>query len=290
MLSVILFFATLPGALFAQQFDSYSVKPIRSMKIPAEISEGSGLAAWNGKLWTHNDSGEPILFAIDTSGALSNHIKLPGIKITDWEDISQDAKYLYIGNIGNNSQQRDTLQILRILKSSLSASKPVIDSIRFQWPETRETKHSRKKKINYDCEAMEVIGDSIYLFTKEWKHGTRTKVFSLPAKRGFFTLRFKQALNTSILVTGASYHRNTKKLVVLGHNFLMRPFLLVFPDATDDDFFSGRALKIKVKIPFKQAEGVATFDGKTYYLINERFKFLFFKSRQQLHCVDISKR
>ena len=38
---------------------------------------------------------------------------MSNIKNTDWEEISQDKDFIYIGDIGNNSGNRDDLKIYR---------------------------------------------------------------------------------------------------------------------------------------------------------------------------------
>lgn len=87
-----------------------------------EIDEASGLAASRaspGVLWTHNDSGDSArLFALDTTGRLLGTFMVAGAQARDWEDIALgrcgERDCLYIGDIGNNSKNRDDLGIYRI--------------------------------------------------------------------------------------------------------------------------------------------------------------------------------
>src|SRR5690554_8098448 len=84
------------------------------------ISETSSLIMWNKQLWTHNDSnGDAILYAIDSvNGAITNTLSIPGEINVDWEDLSQDDDYIYIGDFGNNiSGNREDLKILKISRS-----------------------------------------------------------------------------------------------------------------------------------------------------------------------------
>jgi len=249
------------------------LKSLHTFRLDAKIPEGSGLVAWNGQLWTHNDSDSNSLFALDTAtGKIVQEYELPHVKNRDWEDLSQDSDYFYLGAFGNNTEERDTLRILRIEKISLLKQQPKIDAIKFGWPETFTD--GKRSKINFNCEAMAVVDDSIYLFTKEQKEGRRTRVFSLPVKPGTYTAHYKSTLNTRILVTGASYDAGSKKLVLCGYNLLLRPFLLVFPEVKGTDFFAGKVTQFRLRLPFHQIEGVSTFDGKRYYLINEKWKFM----------------
>src|SRR5262245_58181650 len=66
--------------------------------LPASIRETSGLVFWNGMLWTHNDDGDTALYAIDTTdGHILRRVPIKGVVNNDWEDITQDDDYIYIG-------------------------------------------------------------------------------------------------------------------------------------------------------------------------------------------------
>ena len=51
------------------------------------------------------------------------------VENSDWEEISQDDGYIYLGDFGNNTGDRTDLHILRVEKSSLKSGKPSIDTI-----------------------------------------------------------------------------------------------------------------------------------------------------------------
>ena len=56
------------------------------------------------------------------------------------------------------------------------------------------------------------------------------------------------------------------------------------------DFFGGNKHKIKLKLGFRQIEGISTTDGFHYFLTNEKLnKKPFFKCPQQLHCIELSR-
>ena len=262
-----------------------TVGATRSFMLEPTISEGSGLIGVNGTLLTHNDSGSSSLFVIDSaSGKRIGEYALP-ISNYDWEDMSQDKSFIYLGAFGNNYGKRDTLQIYRIDKSSLATNKISIDSISFTWPAIRR---KGRKKFNFDCEAMAIVNDSIFLFTKEWKGGRKSRVFAIPNKPGHHRAEYRFTLNTNLLITGASYNESRKQLVLCGYSVLLKPYLLVFPFVAGTDFFRKGGTKIKIKRKYRQAEGVTTFDGITYYVVNERFKFWIFKSRPYISVYKIT--
>lgn len=256
----------------------------KSIQIDGRVNEGSGLAAWNGKLWTHNDSGEASLFALDTLDGAVTEYRLPNVRNNDWEELSQDQEDFYLGDFGNNLGERDNLEILRINKAALLDGKPIVGHIHFSWPET--ITNGRRQKVNFDCEAMAVIGDSVFLFTKEWKKGRRTRVFSLPAQPGHYIAKYRFTLNTRLLVTGASFNAKYNELVLCGYNLLLRPFLLVFNDIDRGSFFIGNGTRYKIRKCFRQVEGVSSFDGENYFLVNEDFRMWFLHTSPQLHEVN----
>jgi len=78
------------------------------------------LTYWNNLLFTHNDNDDSKIYAIDTTnGSITNSYNLNGTANIDWEEISQDENYLYVGDFGNNSSgNRTNLKILRIEKAA----------------------------------------------------------------------------------------------------------------------------------------------------------------------------
>ena len=76
----------------------------------------SGLILLNGKIITHNDSGIlPNLYEIDSlTGLISRTIHVSNAQNVDWEDITADDNYIYIGDFGNNNGTRTDLKIYRI--------------------------------------------------------------------------------------------------------------------------------------------------------------------------------
>jgi len=65
---------------------------IEKYDLPATISETSGLLFFNGKLITHNDSGDAAnLYELDTiTGNITRTININNATNVDWEDVTQD--------------------------------------------------------------------------------------------------------------------------------------------------------------------------------------------------------
>ena len=94
--------------------------PLRYL-LPSELDETSGLAFFNGKLWTINDSGGlPALYAFDTiSGEIVQRITVSNAQNIDWESLAMDADHIYIGDFGNNAGTRDDLVIYKVSLSDI---------------------------------------------------------------------------------------------------------------------------------------------------------------------------
>jgi hypothetical protein len=113
-------------------FQTYgSPAKLATIKNPA-ISESSGLVASRtlpGAYWTHNDSGDgPFIYAFNTRGDSLAVFRVAGANARDWEDISigpgpQPNKwYLYIGDIGDNSEARPDIVVYRIPEPDLKTA------------------------------------------------------------------------------------------------------------------------------------------------------------------------
>lgn len=87
-----------------------------------DLPEASGLAVsrvhGDGVLWTHNDSGQPIVFALGLNGAVRGRITVTGAQVDDWEDIAAgpcpQGNCLYIADIGDNKGARPHITIYRV--------------------------------------------------------------------------------------------------------------------------------------------------------------------------------
>jgi len=267
-------------------FKSYALKPTAEVQLGSDIQEGSGLITWNGQLWTHNDSDVSKIFALDPhTGGIVKGFDLP-IKNIDWEEMSQDRNFLYLGNIGNNSGERSLLQIYRIKKEALLRDKVELDSITFEWPEVKDL--GKTRKVNFDCEAMVVMHDSIFLFTKEWKPRPCSRIFKIAAVPGHHTAEYVATIKTRLLVTGANYSEEQKRIVLCGYSWLLKPRLLILtvPDSENLKQIK-KGSRVRIKKDFKQIEGIAQFKGNDYFFVSESSKFLLSETGPKLYRVTI---
>lgn len=271
-------------------YKSKAIKPLTSVVLDNQIHETSGLIKWDNLLWTHNDDTDVHLYALDIlTGKIIKKIELINVQNTDWEELAQDSSYLYIGDFGNNYKgNRKDLHILRIEKASLLLNKQEIDTISFRYSDQFDFELKESNRTNFDCEAMVVTRDSLYLFTKQWK-SKKTSIYSLSKTPGNYVAQYKTSYPINGLITGSTYFEEKKIVVFCGYSKKLKPFIYILYDYKDNDFFSGNKRKIKLKLPFHQIEGIATCDGLYYYLTNENFtKKPIVSNLQKMHKLDLS--
>lgn len=266
------------------------VRPIFSKVLEGKIKETSGLIFWDNRFWTINDDSDTFLHSLDSlSGKIIHSYNLKNTVNRDWEEISQDSTFLYVGNMGNNINRNSRdLHILRIEKQSLLLEKPVIDTIYFSYEDQSDFRQMKSNKTDYDGEAFVVSKDSIFIFTKQWK-SKKTSLYAIPKVPGKYTANLKTTFDVNGLITGATYLEHQKIVVLCGYSKLQMPFVFLLYDFKGNDFFSGNKQKIKLKLPFRQIEGIAHKDKLYFYLTNEEFEqWPILNHRPKIHKIDLS--
>lgn len=211
--------------------------------LPMSLKEASGLEKTpnSNLLWMINDSGnKPILYGIDTLGAIKKQLKI-NAKNRDWEDLASDDKgNLYIGDFGNNDNDSKNLSILMVNKNDLNTTKTINPKqILFTYPE--QTKFPpKKKKRHFDCEAFFHYNDSLYLFTKSRNSEDKgkTNLYQIPAKPGKFKAKYLNSFSTcndsGCWVTSADINNKKDKIVLLTEHSAF-----IFSNFKENDFLSG---------------------------------------------------
>ena len=128
------------------------------------IHESSGVAASRahaGTFWTHNDSGDPLLYAVDADGRTAGRVRITGAAVEDWEDVAlapcpAGGDCLYVGDIGDNDAERPSIAVYRVPEPApgAAASAPA-EAIRLRYPDGP-----------HDAEALFVLSGAIHVVTK----------------------------------------------------------------------------------------------------------------------------
>jgi hypothetical protein len=129
-----------------------------------ELPEASGVAAsrsLRGLFWAHNDSADPVIFALDERGSVTRRVRVTGVAVDDWEDIAVGpcprGTCIYIADIGDNSGNRDHITVYRVPEPAAqdAASKPA-EVFEATYPDGA-----------HDAEALFVTSDAdVYIITK----------------------------------------------------------------------------------------------------------------------------
>lgn len=126
--------ATWPGQ--AQASSAPSCTPAGSMMRLDVLPEASGLAAGGatpGRLWAHNDSGKPEIFALDATGKMTGRVSLAGTMLEDWEAIAAapcgNGTCLYVADIGDNDATRSGITIYRVPEPLKAAGSAQADGV-----------------------------------------------------------------------------------------------------------------------------------------------------------------
>lgn len=141
-----------------------------------KVTEASGIAVSSrnaGVFWTHNDGSKDHVYAFAMNGTLLADIDFSK-NPDDIEDIAvgpgpdASAQYLYIGDIGSNTADREIVHVYRMVEPAVDlnwADNPVSRTI----DSGVENFQLRYPSGKYDAEAMLVdpVQRALYIITKE---------------------------------------------------------------------------------------------------------------------------
>jgi hypothetical protein len=263
-------------------------------KLADGVAESSGLVYTNGNLWTFNDSGNPpALFRIDSaSGQVVQQVRITNFDNIDWEDITADAQYLYVGDFGNNSGSRRDLRVLRVPKTGLgaAATTATAEAIEFSYPDQTDFS-PRNNRHNFDCEAFFYANDSLHLFTKNWVD-LQTRYYTIPAAPGTYVAHLKVTFNVNGLVTAAALNATGSVAGLLGYNAqTAESFIWLLSGFKGGNYLQGyrRRIELPSAALIGQVEGLCFVDRYRVFVSNERLSNFLVTVPQQLYSLPLSR-
>jgi hypothetical protein len=266
------------------------VTPYFTKALPETLNGTSGLVFFDNMLFTHNDHSDQSLYQIDTTDAhIIEQLHFSDIPFRDVEDCDHDDLYVYLGDMGNNSSgNRTDLHFLRILKSTLHSDNPMIDTIWFSYEDQTDFTPCSSNTTDFDCEAFTVVGDSIYLFTKQWTT-QHTVLYSIPKTTGVHIAQRKSEYAVNGLVTSACYLPEYQQIVLCGYSELLQPFIVLLYDYQGNDFFSGNKRKMSLNLAFHQVEAITHRGAFHFFLTNEYISQYGISFAAKFHKLDLSE-
>ncbi|MCD1118744.1 hypothetical protein [Chryseobacterium turcicum] len=243
---------------------------------PKKLKEVSGIALSQDQkiIWAIEDAGNKnVVYGLNRQGDLINDVLVENAENNDWEDITKDAAgNIYIGDFGNNENDRQNLSILKLdLKNESQKSTKVIQTTKFHYEGQTEFP-PQKSNLLYDCEAFVEKDGSFYLFTKNRSKGFDGTflVFQIPNKEGDFEakligkLKLEGGYGDAAITSAAINSKN--EIVLLTHKNIH-----VLSGFTANDFNSAKIQKISLEHN-SQKEAVVFVDDKTLLIADEKDK------------------
>jgi hypothetical protein len=200
-----------------------SVLDVEALSVlPDEVRETSGLSIVGGKFWTMNDSGgAPFLYQFNEDYSFQKLVKIKGIKNVDWESLANNDKHMFIADCGNNKGKRKSLDLYRVPLVNLvqAEHKASVNAfrIRFNYADYSKENAGGAYSTNFDCEAITVIDDQVWLFSKNWGD-LQTCVYTIDPDVSQQTLQPLDVWPVGGMITGADYNPKRQELALLGYS------------------------------------------------------------------------
>jgi hypothetical protein len=258
------------------QQDSNSLETLYSL--PKKLKEVSGITylSETNLLWTLEDSGNAnAIYGLNfENGKIEKTITIENTENIDWEDITKDKNgNLYIGDFGNNDNEREDLCIYKIDKNSLTSESVVpAYKVSFAYPEQKDFP-PKKSALFYDVEGFFEFKNNFYLFTKNRSKGFDGTAFlyKIPNTAGFHQAilmgEFKTCDNYNhCAITSATISPDESKVAILTHDKIF-----LFENFKDDSFLNGTKTILKLN-HFSQKEAVCFNDNDHLFIADERTK------------------
>ncbi|GAA6769693.1 hypothetical protein AAGS39_04310 [Flavobacterium sp. CGRL2] len=256
-----------------QQQSGNDLKTLYSL--PKKLKEVSGITYFpeTSTIYTLEDSGNKnAIYAIDSKGKLEKTITISNAENIDWEDITRDKTgNIYIGDFGNNDNERKDLCIYKVAKSELNKDLAKAEyKISFSYPEQTEFP-PKKKEMFFDVEGFFEQGGYFYLFTKNRSKGFDGTAFIYKIKNASGTQKavkigeFKTCNNYNhCVLTSATISPDGKKVALLSHDKV-----LLFKGFKGDLFHKGTHTEINLN-HFSQKEAIVFKDNNTLLIADEK--------------------
>jgi hypothetical protein len=249
------------------------------------LDETSGIVYTNGDLWTHNDSGNPpAIYKIDPSaGAILQTVNVTNATNVDWEDITADDDYIYIGDFGNNGNGiRTNLRVYKVTKSDIPAGANVNVTaavINFSYSDQVIGTSPGSNSTEFDCEAFFVKDNLLHLFTKDWVNH-HTKHYTLSTAPGTYSISSPEPFfDVNGLVTSADISDDGQVALVGYQPDFSGIFMYVLDHFSGGKFFNGNSQHValgsvidlnNVANSKGQMEAVTFTTGGDGYVTNEK--------------------
>ncbi|NDI98401.1 hypothetical protein GWA97_04885 [Flavobacterium sp. LaA7.5] len=239
-----------------------------------EIS-GIEYTAGSKWLWVIEDSGNKNkIYGLGKDGKTEHAITVKNAENTDWEDITSDERgNLYIGDFGNNDNDREDLAIYKVNKNDLDKEEAVAEyKVSFYYPEQDKFPPKKSKRF-YDAEAFFELKGNFYLFTKNRSAGFdgSFNVYKIPNTEGRHKAELLATLNScdvyrKCAITAADVSPDGTTAVLLSGDKIW-----LLQDFTEKGFNQDMMQEYEID-HYTQKEGICFTDENTLFIVDEKEK------------------
>ena len=245
--------------------------------LPSILAESSGLeTASSNEFWSFNDSkGKAALYKFNAQGTLLHTLNISNATNIDWEDMTKDGQgNVYVGDFGNNDNERKDLVIYKIKSTDLKGNQLTVsaEKIAFKFPDQTAFPPPRSNRF-YDIEAMFAKDAHLYMLIRDRSKPFvgKTRLYRVPGSPGDYTAEFLEEFMTDTekkkgQITAADLSEDGTKLAMLAKEAVWL-FHLNSGGRILTDNFERMSLKEDLG-----AEGIVIKDDCTVYITNEAKK------------------
>lgn len=244
----------------------------KAFSLSDSLSEVSGITTDGEYVWMINDSGnEPLLFEFLGEKFMGAYpVNAPN---TDWEAMTRDLEgNLYIGDIGNNNNDRERRQIYMIRRADIDHLYDTLKPIRIDIYTDRLLPPS-PLHLDYDWESLIYYGGHLYTFSKNRRKpfdGTIINYQLLHLNDDSDTCtaldsaQYGQLIRESYWITDAALSNDRRHLFLLSSDVVIG-----YLDFPRNCFFEGYRITIPLG-HFSQKESITAWNDSTLLIADEK--------------------
>ncbi|TDT43884.1 hypothetical protein CLV90_3009 [Maribacter spongiicola] len=242
--------------------------------LPDSLSENSGLATYGDSIvWVVEDGGnKDEIYQVNLNGEILKSFKVKNGKNHDWEDLTKDAAgNLYIGDIGNNANDRKDLVIYKLPNPTIEPGDKIdAEKIELHYPDQKDFP-PKKDHLFYDSEAIFHHGNKLYIVTKNRSKSFtgEAHIYWVPDTKGNYEATlvgsFTPCTDWKICqITSIDISPKGDKIIALSYGKLF-----IFTNFTWDDFSKGNMQEIDLGAR-SQLESVCFLNDETLLISDEK--------------------
>lgn len=242
-------------------------------ELPANLEENSGMVTYgDSTVWIIEDNGnKDEIYQVNFKGDIVKSLKVKNGDNDDWEDLAKDKEgNLYIGDFGNNGNERKNLVIYKLPNPSIEPGDKIdAEHIEFYYPDQKDFP-PKKDSFKYDAEAFFHYDNKLFIVTKNRSvpFSGEAHIYTVPDTKGKYEATLVGTFvpctdSKTCQITAIDISPNGDKIVALSYGKLF-----IFTDFTWDNFSKGKIVQVDLGAR-SQLESIAFINENTLLLSDE---------------------